>query len=175
LEVFRRCGIEAKITEASGGDFTKSFSHEFMAISPAGEDTIIYCDHCTFAQNTEIANVNEGDSCPHCSNILKKATAIEIGNIFDLGRKFTDAFDVSFTDESGEKKPVYMGCYGIGSTRLLGTVVELRHDSKGIIWPPELAPYNVHLIGLDMEQSIGYGINQNHNSGYEHSWSFSFI
>lgn len=160
LSIFRRCGIDAKITEASGGDFTKKFSHEFMAISPAGEDTIVYCPQCTFAQNVEIASVAEGQACPHCSSVLETAKAIEIGNIFDLGRKFTDAFEVSFTDEQGKKQPVYMGCYGIGTTRLLGTVVELHHDAQGIMWPEEIAPYNAHLVVINSDDPEVMAANQ---------------
>jgi prolyl-tRNA synthetase len=152
LSIFAQCGIDAKVTEASGGDFTKKHSHEFMAISDAGEDTIVYCPHCTFAQNVEIASVAAGDSCPRCQNSLLAAKAIEIGNTFDLGTKFTEAFKFTFVDRSGQTQPVLMGCYGIGTTRLLGTIVETHHDDQGIIWPETVAPYDVHIVGLDIDQ-----------------------
>lgn len=153
LRIFSRCGLAAKVTEASGGDFTKTHSHEFMAISEAGEDTIIYCPQCTFAQNVEIADAAAGNDCPHCGAILLTAKAIEIGNTFDLGTKFTQAFGCTFADKSGTTQPVLMGCYGIGTTRLLGTIVEAHHDDRGIIWPESVSPYDVHVVGINLDQT----------------------
>ncbi|MBU1945801.1 MAG: hypothetical protein KKC54_02435 [Nanoarchaeota archaeon] len=153
LRVFSRCGITAKVTEASGGDFTKKISHEFMALSDAGEDTIIYCDSCAFAQNTGISKHKDADACPSCSHNLRIGKAIEIGNIFDLGTKFSEAFDFTFTDKDSTRKLVYMGCYGIGTTRLIGAIVEAHNDGEGIIWPYEVAPYSCHLVGLNLEES----------------------
>lgn len=149
LRIFKRCGLDAKIVEASGGEFTKKYSHEFQAITPAGEDEIIACPGCAFAQNAEIATVKEGEECPNCATVLEKVTGIEIGNIFDLGTKFTDRFEVSFTDADGEQKPVLMGCYGIGTTRLVGAIVEAHHDEQGIQWPEKIAPFQIHLISID--------------------------
>jgi len=153
LNVFKRCGIDAKVVEASGGDFTKQHSHEFMAISDAGEDTIVYCDSCTFAQNKEIAKEGDQHPCPECSAGLKTAKAIEIGNIFKLGTRFTDAFGVKFIDEKGKQQPVIMASYGIGTTRLVGSIVEVHHDKGGMIWPESVAPFAVHLVGLNLEDA----------------------
>lgn len=150
LKIFSRCGLkEVKITEASGGSFTKKFSHEFNVITPAGEVNLIYCSKCSFAQNEEIAT--EKNKCPKCNSPLLKNKAIEIGNIFDLGTRFSEAFDLKFTDKDGTQKYPFMGCYGIGTTRLMGAIVEIHHDEKGIIWPEEVAPYKIHLIGLDLK------------------------
>ena len=152
LKIFERCGFkDVKVTEASGGSFTKKFSHEFNVLTPAGEVNLIYCDKCKFTQNEEVAKQKSGEKCQSCkTGEIKKTKAIEIGNIFDLETKFSDDFDFKFTDEGGKKQPVIMGCYGIGTTRVLGTVVEIHHDEKGIVWPEEITPYKVHLIGLDL-------------------------
>jgi prolyl-tRNA synthetase len=84
---------------------------------------------------------------------LKEMKSIEVGNIFSLGTKFSDAMGLTFKDESGIDKPVIMGCYGIGPARSMGTIVELLSDEKGIVWPVSVAPYYVHLIGLNNEDS----------------------
>lgn len=152
LTIFKRCGLkEIKITQASGGSFTKKFSHEFNVITQAGEVDLIYCQNCPFAQNEEITQLKPGDHCPKCGNKIKKAKAIEVGNIFDLGTRFSEAFDLKFVDKNGKENFVLMGCYGIGTTRLLGAIVEVYHDKKGIIWPETVAPYQVHLVGLDLK------------------------
>ena len=148
LKIFKRCGLDAKITEASGGDFTKRYSHEFMVLTPAGEDTIVYCSDCTFCQNLEISKLKAGDNCPRCGKGLKEAKAIEVGNIFNLETKFSKDFGVYFMDKRGKRRLVVAGCYGIGDSRLVGTIVEVHHDERGIIWPESVAPYQVHLVTL---------------------------
>ncbi len=152
LKIFSRCGLEQiKITEASGGSFTKKFSHEFNVVTPAGEVDLIYCQNCDFAQNEEISQLKPTDKCPKCAGSIKKNRAIEVGNIFDLGTRFSEAFDLKFTDKSGKQQFPFMGCYGIGTTRLVGAIVEVYHDKAGIIWPKSVAPYQVHLLGLDLK------------------------
>lgn len=152
LRIFKRCGLDAKVVESSGGDFTKKYSHEFQVITPAGEDDILACPNCTFAQNIEIATMKAGDVCPDCGGKLESVKGIEIGNIFDLHEKFTAAFGVKYTDEAGEQKTPIMGCYGIGTTRLVGSIVEAHHDDKGMIWPDEVAPFDVHLVTLNSKE-----------------------
>ncbi len=153
LKIFQRLGFpQVKITEASGGSFTKKFSHEFNVITPAGEVDLIYCSSCSFAQNKEITQLKIGDECPECKqNKLKNNKAIEIGNIFDLGSRFSDAFDLNYVDKKGNKQKIVMGCYGIGTTRILGALVEVHNDDRGIIWPENVAPYRVYLLGLDLK------------------------
>lgn len=148
LKIFRRCGLDAKVVEASGGSFTKKFSHEFQVVTPAGEDVFLACPSCAFAQNKEIAKLKDGDACPQCGAALGLEKGIEAGNIFDLGKKFSEVFKLEFTDEDGERKTVLMGCYGIGTTRLVGAIVEASHDERGIVWPKSVAPYHVHLVSL---------------------------
>ncbi|MFC1647804.1 proline--tRNA ligase [Patescibacteria group bacterium] len=319
LNVYTRCGLEAFIIEASGGAFTDKISHEFSIKTDAGEDTMVYCPKCKFAQNLEIAegkydnpssdekekekelmeikrpksikdtadllkidewrilksvvymvedegpiailirgdfNVNHekvekyfkkrvrpasseelkkhdlvegfispvladgkankkisfigdfsikemknfetganevdkdwqnlnigrdfevkdfadfvevkgGFMCPKCDTQLEEEKAVEAGNIFKLGTKYSEDFDLSFTDKDQKKKLVTMGCYGIGATRLLGTIVEAFHDDKGIIWPKTVAPYLVQLVTIgddDEVQTIAQKLYENMNN-----------
>ncbi len=151
LKVFERVGLDAKVTEASGGSFSEKISYEFMVITDAGEDDIYHCDSCNYCINTEISKVKEGDKCPKCKGRLVLARASEAGNVFDLGQKYSKDFALKFVDKSGNDNYPHMGCYGIGTTRLMGITVENHHDDKGIIWPESVAPYKVHLIGLNLD------------------------
>ncbi|OGY45971.1 MAG: hypothetical protein A2663_04610 [Candidatus Buchananbacteria bacterium RIFCSPHIGHO2_01_FULL_46_12] len=154
LKIFKRCGLEAIITEASGGSFSK-YSHEFQVLTEFGEDLIYYCDNCFYAQNKEIAEHKEGDTCPKCKKgKIKAGKAIEVGNIFPLKTKFSEAFDYKYIDEKGKPQPVLMGCYGIGPSRVLGAIVEIFHDDKGICWPEAVAPFKVHLLCLGKEEAV---------------------
>lgn len=148
VRIFERCGLHVKITEAGGGDFTEKHSHEFQIITPAGEDVILACPACEFAQNEEIATAKEGDPCPSCGAALGWVKGVEAGNIFDLGRRFTDSFEFDVQMEDGATQRVLMGCYGIGITRLVGAIVEASHDENGIIWPKSVAPMLIHLVSL---------------------------
>lgn len=143
--VFDRCGLKAYYTLAAGGDFTDSNTHEFQVLTKAGEDLIFLCPKCNWAINEEIADVTV---CPKCGEELVEEKSIEVGNIFPLGTKYSEALKLQFTDEKGDKKFVIMGCYGIGLGRLMGTVVEVHHDGKGMIWPESVAPFKAHLIAL---------------------------
>ena len=153
FKIFKKFGLNSLLTQASGGEFTKDFTHEFQVLSPSGEDKIIYCPSFHFSQNKEITKAKAGDKCPLCSKILKQGDAIEIGNIFPLGDKYSQKMNVSFTDEDGEKRNVIMGCYGIGISRMMGVIVEIYHDQNGIIWPKEVAPFSAHLIPIEISNS----------------------
>lgn len=152
LKIFKRLGLVAKATEASGGSFTDKKSFEFMVLTDAGEDDILYCSECDFCVNVEIAKVKVGGKCDKCGKgKFEQAKASEVGNIFDLGQKYTKDFNFPVTLEKGEKVYPYMGCYGIGITRLMGVIVEKFNDERGIIWPGIVTPAKVHLIGFDLE------------------------
>ena len=142
--IFKRCGLTAVRARATGGAFSK-FSDEFQVIAPSGEDTIYYCGKCMVYYNDEL--VKDG-KCTDGHSLEKGEKAIEVGNIFKLGARFSDAFGLKFLDKDGKEKPIIMGCYGIGTTRLVGAIVEANHDEKGIVWPKEVAPYNTHLVAL---------------------------
>jgi len=154
FKIYERVGIGDRtvLTYASGGTFSK-YSHEFQTISHVGEDTIYLCERCHVAVNKEI--IHEQTSCPECgSTKLTERHSIEVGNIFKLGTRFSKAVDLTYADKSGAAHPVIMACYGIGPSRLMGTLVEIFHDEKGIIWPESVAPFHVHLVGLDMDTRI---------------------
>lgn len=148
LKAFKRMGLDAISTEASGGVFTKNFTHEFQVIAESGEDEIIYCPKGDFSANVEISSVKEGKQCDLGHGPLKKAKAIEVGNIFPLGTYYSEKMGVNFTDKDGKKQPVWLASYGIGLTRVVGAIVEVHHDERGIVWPEEVAPYDCHLIEI---------------------------
>jgi prolyl-tRNA synthetase len=148
VRVYERCGVPAKVVEASGGIFTKNISHEFQILTPAGEDRLLACPSCSFGQNSEIVALEEGNPCPNCGATLAWTKGVEAGNTFDLGTQYTEAFKFEINTEDGTRQPVYMGCYGIGLTRLVGSIVEALHDERGIMWPKAVAPAAVHLVSL---------------------------
>lgn len=147
LKIFSRVGIGDKTfrTFASGGSFSK-FSDEFQMICEAGEDTIYVHKKKKIAVNKEVYNDKVLVELELSKEDLKEEKAIEVGNIFPLGTRFSDALGLSYTDESGEKKPVIMGSYGIGPGRLMGAIVEATADEKGLVWSEEVAPFKAHLV-----------------------------
>ncbi len=155
LRVYERCGLVAKATEASGGSFTDKLSYEFMVLTEAGEDDILYCTACSYCVNAEISKLAEGESCPVCKKgALSRAKASEVGNIFDLGTKYSRDFELTFTTAQGEKQHPIMGCFGIGITRLMGVAAEALSDEKGIVWPKAIAPFAVHLLQLGEDADV---------------------
>lgn len=150
MKVFRRLGLIAKVTEASGGAFSEKISYEFEVITDAGEANILYCEACDFCVNVDdIQTYKEGDKCPRCGqSTLLPAKAAEVGNVFDLGQKYSKNFEFTFTDRNGNSVYPIMGCYGIGISRTMGVIVEKFNDAKGIIWPDEVAPFKVSVVSL---------------------------
>ena len=147
--IFNRVGIGdlTHMTFASGGSFSK-FSHEFQAITSAGEDIIYLDEKSGIAVNKEVYTDEILKSLNLEKDKLVEKKAIEVGNIFSLGTRFSEPFDLKYKNEKGEEKLVIMGSYGIGLGRLMGTVVEILSDEKGIIWPVSIAPYNVHIVEI---------------------------
>lgn len=153
--VFRRVGIGDKtyLTFASGGTFAK-YSHEFQAISDAGEDTIYIDEAKGIAINEEVFTDEVlADLGVSRDNLVQKKS-IEVGNIFSLAHKFSEPFGLTYTDESGTAIPVFMGSYGIGVTRLMGTIVEMLSDEKGIVWPENIAPFRVYLVQIGDDAAV---------------------
>lgn len=149
--VFTAIGIGPKtyLTYASGGSFSK-YSHEFQMLTDVGEDIIFICEKCRIAINKEIKE--DQPNCPLCGNAdLREEKAIEVGNIFELKTKFSEAFGVTYKDEAGNPQLVQMGCYGIGLGRVMGSVVEAYADEKGIMWPDAIAPFHFHLLNLSTD------------------------
>ena len=153
-KIFKKIGLETKIVETGGGVFTEAVTHEFQVLSDGGEDTIYWCSKCDFAQNKEIFKGKEEDVCPKCKKAkVKSSKAIEVGNIFPLGTRYAEKMKVFLADTEGNKKPLWLASYGIGVSRCIGAIVEVYHDEKGIIWPESVAPYKVHLIGLNLDDT----------------------
>lgn len=150
LKIFKRIGLPVVETKAGGGTFS-SISQEFQALTSNGEDTIFICESCNHAINQELV---ESKKCPECGGKMQEKRAIEVGNIFPLKRAFAEVFDLSFTGKDGQQSIVSAGCYGLGISRTMGAIVEIFHDEKGIIWPEAVAPYQVYLIGLDLEDAM---------------------
>ena len=153
MNVFTRLGLgnNTYLTFASGGTFSK-FSHEFQTISEAGEDIIYVNKDKKIAINKEVLNDEVLAELNLDRNDLVEEKAIEVGNIFSLGTKFSDPLDLNYKDQNGEVKSVYMGSYGIGITRLMGTIVEVFADDKGIVWPESVAPFQIHLLSLSKDK-----------------------
>jgi prolyl-tRNA synthetase len=147
LKIYERLGLDALVVEASGGVFTE-FSHEFQVLCEAGEDTVYYTEDRKFAQNEEIFDAKKAPKG------VKKAKATEVGNIFKLGTRFPEAAKVAYTDADGNRQTPIMASYGIGPSRIMGTIVEVSHDDNGIIWPESVAPYQVHLIDLGKDNDV---------------------
>ena len=153
-KIFKRTGIEDKtyLTLASGSAFSK-YSMEFQTVTKNGEDTIYICEKCRVAINKEVISDQKG-ACFKCKNKnLKVAKSIEVGNIFKLSDRFSKAFDFLVKDKNNKEKNVLMASYGIGLGRLMGTIVEIFHDDKGIIWPVSVAPFKAHFINLNAKKA----------------------
>jgi prolyl-tRNA synthetase len=149
VNVFNRLGIgeQTFVTFASGGSFAK-YSHEFQTLCDAGEDTIYVHEGKKIAVNKEVLNDEVLSDLGIKKDELVEKKAIEVGNIFSLGTRFSDALGLNFKDEDGKLKPVVMGSYGIGPSRVMGTIAELLSDDKGLVWPENIAPFAVHLIAI---------------------------
>ena len=149
VKVFERLGIGAQtyVTFASGGIFSE-FSEEFQTVSEAGEDTIYIDEEKRIAVNKEVMTDDTLAKLGREKVKRVEKKAIEAGNIFNLGTRFSEPLGLRYRDEAGEQKPVVMGSYGIGPTRLLGIIVEALADDKGLVWPEAVAPFRYHLVSL---------------------------
>jgi prolyl-tRNA synthetase len=153
--IFKRAGIGhlTYLTFASGGTFSK-YSHEFQTITSVGEDTVYLDENSGIAINKEVFNDETIALLGLKKESLVEKRAIEVGNIFSLGTKYSTPFDLKYKNEEGEDKLVIMGSYGIGLGRLMGTVVEALSDDKGIVWPESIAPFTIHLLSLGEDEVV---------------------
>jgi len=144
LKTFKRLGLDAYRVKASGGVFGKELSDEFQVLCETGEDEVLVDHKTKTGFNKEVEDqLEETDK-----KKLERVKAIEVGNIFHLGTKYADAFDLKYLDASGARQSVWMGSYGIGISRLLGTLAELNNDEHGLILPRQVAPFEVVIIDL---------------------------
>lgn len=161
FKIFEKCGLKSIYTLAGGGVFTSNFTHEFQVLSEVGEDTILLCGECEYAENIEISKLKNGEKCPKCKGNVVQKKSIEVGNIFNDGIEYSKKVGLYFTDRNGKKNPVWMAAYGIGLSRLIGTIAEIYNDENGLIWPKSVAPFDVHLTAL------GDGIEREAEKIYE--------
>ena len=154
LNSFKSVGLgdETFLTFASGGAFTQ-FSHEFQTLTDAGEDIIYLHRNKKIAINKEVLTDEVMKTLDVKREELEEVKAAEVGNIFSFGATKSEQLGLYFNDESGQKKPAILGSYGIGITRLMGVLVEKFHDERGIMWPKEVAPFDVHLITLGKQHN----------------------
>ena len=148
-KIFDRLGIGGDTYEtfASGGIFSK-YSHEYQTFLPVGEDTVYYNGDKSVVLNDEVLNDETLEDLGVKREDLVATTAAEVGNIFKLKTKYSEPLGLKFTDQNNELKTVYMGCYGIGVSRVMGVIAEKFADDKGLVWPEAVAPYKYHLVGI---------------------------
>ncbi len=154
--IFNRCGFEFVAVKAESGLIGGSVSHEFIAPAEAGEDFIIKCNHCTYGASLDAALKGTQNqtikNCPVCiEGELKYIRGIELGHTFKLGTKYSEGMKALFIDEAGIQHPIIMGCYGIGVSRIIPSIIEQQHDEKGIIWPAEIAPFDIMVLPINVK------------------------
>ena len=145
IRIFKRCGLDVIVVSADSGAMGGSVSHEFLVAAPIGEDAVWINKNDGQAVKDEPGKVLQGDHWEH-------KVAIELGHIFQLGTKYTESLGALFLDENGEQKPMIMGCYGIGVSRLIAAIIESNNDANGIIWPKETAPFDVEILPLQHDE-----------------------
>lgn len=153
--IFKECSLNYVLIEAEPGVMGGNISHEFMVPAPIGEDILLYCSVCNkYYRPKEVQKI---EACPECGSKLGEHKMVEIGHIFKLGTKYSLTQEAFFLDKNGERKPIIMGCYGIGVSRLLAAIVEQEADDKGIIWPKNVSPFNASIVVLEnnlFEQAV---------------------
>lgn len=149
--IYNRVGLgeDTYVTFASGGSFTK-FSHEFQTICEAGEDILYVNKEKDIAVNEEVLDEAIKDNNISRDDLASVKSA-EVGNIFKFGTEKGEKMNVTYKDADGSDKPVYLASYGVGITRVMGVIVEKFADEKGLVWPEAVAPYRVHLVGLNLD------------------------
>ena len=158
--IFDRLGLDYRAVVADSGNIGGKVSHEFHVLADSGEDRIAFSEGSDFATNVELIaaraglrDVVEGDPAPDGSGPLKIARGIEVGHIFQLGTKYSEAMKANCLDETGAAVTLFMGCYGIGVSRIVAAAIEQNHDARGIIWPDALAPYRLALVPIHAHKS----------------------
>jgi len=155
-EIFTRIGLEFRAVQADNGAIGGDGSHEFHVLAESGEDEIVYDEHSDFAANIEVAeNHPDKDKFKHCRGI-------EVGHIFQLGDKYSKSMKAEFVDEDGQSKPMVMGCYGIGVSRIVAAAIEQNYDDRGMIFPQAIAPFEVVIapIGFDKNEQVRQKANE---------------
>ena len=179
-KILYRLGLKFKIVKADSGAIGGDASEEFHVLADNGEDTIAVSDSSDFAINTELL-LEEGEDLeslqgkpsPDGKGLIQIKKGIEVGHIFQLGKVYTDAMKANVLDNEGKAKNLFMGCYGIGVSRLVAAAIEQNNDEKGIIWPEAMTPFEVNIvaIGFDKDKKIAKAATDLYNElssmGYE--------
>ena len=148
--IFQRCGLDFLAVEADSGIMGGDVSHEFMVPAAGGEDSIARCTKCSWATSNISEQIKKTKSCPKCDGGLEFKPAIEVGHVFKLNTKYSQALGAKFLEESGREKALVMGCYGIGVNRIAASAIEQSHDKEGIIWPKGISPYQALIMPLNI-------------------------
>ena len=155
VSIFNDIGLDYRIVKADAGNIGGDVSEEFHIIADSGEDLLAISDSSDFAANVEVLEYEkdpselDGEPSPDGKGKLMIKRGIEVGHIFQLGQKYSEKMSVSIKDSSGKGIDVFMGCYGVGVSRIVAAAIEQNHDDKGIIWPYAIAPFHVNVICLD--------------------------
>ncbi len=155
VSIFNDIGLDYRIVKADAGNIGGDVSEEFHIIANSGEDLLAISDSSDFAANLEVLEYEkdpselDGEPSPDGKGKLMIKRGIEVGHIFQLGQKYSEKMSVSIKDSSGKGIDVFMGCYGVGVSRIVAAAIEQNHDDKGIIWPYAIAPFHVNVICLD--------------------------
>jgi len=154
-KIFKRCGLDVLVVAADSGAMGGSISHEFLVAAPIGEDAI------WINKNTQQTIKDEEGKTPEGEG-WERRVAIELGHVFQLGTKYSDSLGALFLDENGEQKPMIMGCYGIGVSRLIAAIIEVNNDAGGIIWPKEIAPFDVEILPVQTSDENAMNLAKNY-------------
>lgn len=160
-KIFDRVGIARRIAvQADSGTIGGKGSVEYMALNEeVGEDTLFACEVCGYGANLELGERKAGDACPECKHgALKMLHGIEIGHVFQLQKTYSEPMNVVYRDEQDKEQPVWMGCYGIGTSRLVQAIVDQNNDKDGIVWPDEIAPWKVHIVPVKWSDVAQRGV-----------------
>lgn len=148
-KIFSRCGLEFRPVEAGSGEIGGTLSHEFHVLADSGEDEVFVSPDADIAYSVDKVPTDKKD--PKTGNALQSRRGIEVGQVFFLGTKYSQSMKALFLDETGQEKPMVMGCYGIGIGRTAAAAIEQNHDESGIVWPYALAPFHFQVLGLNMK------------------------
>ena len=157
ISIFDEIGLDYRIVKADSGNIGGDISEEFHILADSGEDLIAVSDSSDFAANVEVLSYDkdpselEGKKSPDGKGKLKIKRGIEVGHIFQLGQKYSQAMNVGVKDMNGNSIHPFMGCYGIGVSRIVAAAIEQNHDDRGIQWPDKITPFGVNVICLDPE------------------------
>lgn len=159
-KIFTRLGLRFRAVLAVTGQIGGDYSHEFQVLAESGEDIIVYSDGSDYAANIERAEnlagtqpVKEGDDSPDGKGKLKFARGIEVGQVFQLGDKYSKSMNLNVLGEDGKSFHPYMGCYGIGVSRILAACIEQNNDENGIIWPEAMAPFQIAIVPMQFHKA----------------------